>query len=357
MKACFFSGNISKTGGTERVSLIIANELARRGYEICFLSFSFGETSTFDKEEFIKLFSLHMENVTGFFQRKICPYIRLLEFLKKEKPDILINVDVLLCLYSLPLKFFTKTKMIAWEHFNFRNNNGVINRDRARRLAAKLADQIVVLTKADLQEYKKHLNIRNRIDYIYNPTVGVKKIVPYESKDNIVVASGRLAPPKNFLELLKIWMMVEERCPKWKLYICGSGQEELELRQFVRDNNLQNVVLAGFIENIEEYYDKSKIMVMTSRYEGFPMVLLEGQTAGLPIVSYDCFTGPNEIVIDGRDGYLVKQGDRENFAIKLVELMNDERKIKEFSVNGKEDSKRFCVDEIIKRWEEILKDE
>ena len=84
MKICFFSSNISKTGGTERVSLLIANELVKRGYEICFLSLFYGVTAKFDKHDAINLFSLHMENKTGFMQRKIFPFIRLLDFLKKK---------------------------------------------------------------------------------------------------------------------------------------------------------------------------------------------------------------------------------------------------------------------------------
>lgn len=354
MKVCFFSSDISRTGGTERVSLIIANELVKRGYEVCFLSLFRGDTTKFTRHDSIKLFSLHMENKTGFVERKIFPYVRLLRFLKKENPDVLINIDVILCLYSLPLRFFVKTKMIAWEHFNFRTNCGVKNRDRARKLAAKLADQIVVLTKADLEEYNKNLTIEHNIEHIYNPIVEVEKNISYANKENIVIASGRLAPPKNFLELLKIWALIEPDFPEWKLFICGSGEEENELKDFAKKNKLCNVTFAGFVENIEELYNKSKIMVMTSRYEGFPMVLLEGQTAGLPIVSYDCFTGPKEIVISGRNGYLVQQGDRDVFSEKLKGLMNNEDARKTFSMNAFKDSNRFKKDKIVDKWEGLI---
>lgn len=356
MRICFFSGNIARTGGTERVALLIANELSKRGYDIRILSFEEGLKTGFEVYENIVLSSLHLEDSKGFFGRKIVPYIRLFKYLNNEKPNVLINIDVLLCLYSLPLKLFTQANMIAWEHFNYRSNNGVKNRDRARKLAARLADEIVVLTKADLEEYSRNLRIKHHIDYIYNPAVGEICDIDYKAREHIVVASGRLSYPKNFLELLEIWRIIEQKNKDWKLVICGSGEEESELKEFVCNNKLENVVFAGFVTNIEEYYKKAKIMVMTSRYEGFPMVLLEGQKVGLPIVSYDCFTGPGEIVIDGVDGYLVRQGDRENFISKLEKLMDNEDLLMKFSQNALIDSKRFDINEIVDKWESVFLD-
>lgn len=353
MKLCFFSGDISKTGGTERVSLLIANKLAERGYNVSFLSYQYGEKTSFDKFKTIRLFSMHMERSTGFFERKVYPYIKLLSFLRTEKPDILINIDVILCLYSLPLKLFSNIKIIAWEHFNFRSNDGVKNRDIARKFASKYADQIIVLTKADKAEYERNLKIRNRIDFIYNPSVGIL-MDEDATRENIVIASGRLSHPKNFIDLLKIWQIVGPKNKSWELYICGDGEKEAELKQYVKDNHIQNIIFAGFIKNIEHYYKKAKIMVMTSIYEGFPMVLLEAQKAGLPIVSYDTFTGPGEIVIDGVDGYLVEQGNIEEFANKLNGLMNNENDIRKFSEQAILDSSRFEIEDIVDQWEDII---
>ena len=354
MKICFFSGDISRTGGTERVALLIANELARRKYDVNILSMENGISTSFECDRHISLSSLHMEKVKGGIGRKIIPFIRLLVYLKKEKPDILINIDVILCLYSIPLKLFIKTKMVAWEHFNFRSNNGVKNRYRARKLAARFADEIIVLTQADLKEYQKKLNIRHFIDCIYNPSVGDVPNINFAQRENLVIASGRLTYQKNFLELLKIWRRVEAKHPNWKLIICGSGQDEAELKDFALNNNLKNVIFEGFVRNITEYYKKSKIMVLTSRFEGFPMVLLEGQKAGLPIVSYDCFTGPSEIIINGVDGYLIRQGDQNDFVSKLEMLMTDENLLKAFSRQAQMDSERFDLYKIVDNWESAV---
>lgn len=356
MKICFFCADISKTGGTERVTLLIANELCSRGFEVIILSYMNGETTGFECDKHIKVDSLHLENVNRYFSRKIQPYSRLLKFLNENKIDVLINVDVLLCLYSLPIKLFIKTKMIAWEHFNFRNNNGVRNRDIARRLAMKFANQIVVLTERDLIEYTKSEKVKAPITYIYNPSVGNETLIDYKKRQNNVIAVGRLSYIKNFIELIDIWKILMELDDKseWQLIICGEGEERAEIEKKIKLYGLKNVKLIGFCSNIEEYYQKSKIMVLTSHMEGFPMVLLEAQKHGLPIVSYDCFTGPSEIVLNGKDGYIVEYKNKQMFADKLLTLMNDDNCISKFSINAVEDAKRFNIDKIIEQWIELL---
>ena len=354
-KICFFIGDISKSGGTERVSLLIANYLCNIGYEISILSYSNGDSSEFFCDSRIKLHSLHQEKKVGFFERKISPYCSLYKFLKNEKPDILINVDVILCMYSLPLKFFSGTKMIAWEHFNYRETNGVKNRMYARKIAAKIADCIIVLTEADKKEYKKNIKLHAPIKVIYNPSVKEGTIKKSSEKENWIIASGRLTYQKNFGELIEIWNFIEHYARDWKLIICGNGEEERELKEKILQYNLKNIIMPGFCKNIQEYYEKSQVMVMTSRFEGFPMVLLEAQKNGLPIVAYDCFTGPSEIIIDGRNGYLIKYGSKEEFSHKLLELIKNEKLRTEMGINAYEDSNRFSIEYIASEWNEILK--
>ncbi|MBR3897729.1 MAG: glycosyltransferase family 4 protein [Bacilli bacterium] len=351
---CFFSGDISKTGGTERVTLLIANELTRKGYNIAILSYQNGAKPSFDFDERIKFYSLHLEKYKGFLSRKIMPFIELINFNKKHHQDIIINVDVLLANYTLPIKRILKSKIISWEHFNFRSNNGVKNRDYARKLSAKYADYIVVLTKADLKEYQKNLKIKNKIVNIYNPiSESVKK---KSHKQKIVLSSGRFTYAKNFQELIIIWEKIETKSKDWKLVICGSGEEFGEISKIVKDKKLKNVILPGFCKNMEEYYNKASIFVMTSRFEGFPMVLLEAQQHSIPLISYDCFTGPSEIIIDNRNGYLIPYGDNKEYEKKLLYLINNDDKLKQMSDMAYIDCERFSIDEIIKQWEKVIND-
>ena len=350
-KICFFSGDISKTGGTERVTLQIAGELCNNGYEVSILSYRNGIKPSFEYNDKINFYSLNLERNKDFFSRKIMPFIKLLNFNKKYHQDIIINVDILLANYTLPIKKFLKSKIISWEHFNFRNNNGDKHRDYARKLSSKYADYIIVLTDADLKEYKLNLDIRCPIKRIYNPIVG--NVDDNKLDSNIVLASGRFTYQKNFQELISIWEKLDSR--GWKLIICGSGEDFDEISKMIEDNRLENVLLPGFCDDMDEYYNRASIYVMTSRYEGFPMVLLEAQQHSIPLIAYDCFTGPSEIIENGKNGYLIDYGDREEYVLKLKELMNDSEKLKRFSEYSKKTVKKYDIKNIMNDWENLIK--
>lgn len=350
MKICFFSGDISKTGGTERVCLLIANELSMK-HEVSILSFKNGSKATFECNSNVDLYSLNLENTKGYLSRKIIPYVRLYRFLKKHPQDVIINVDIIYSLYTIPMKLFYKTKIIGWEHFNCHINNGVKNRDRARKLAAKYADAIVTLTEKDKNDYQKMYNVKSYIDYIVNPSISLyDKSV---KRDNIVLACGRLCYQKNFQELLEIWHLISDDYNEWKLMICGDGEDRNELESIIEQYKLNNVVLAGNQSNMKKIYNSSKIMVMTSRFEGLPMVLLEAQGCGLPIISYDCLTGPSEIITSD-NGFLIPYGDKNEFANKLNILLKDSNLRHKMGDNAIKSSKRFDIEEIVKKWYKFL---
>lgn len=351
-RICFFSGDISRGGGTEKVCLLLANELCNKGYEVSIVSYNNGLNTIFRCDEKIKLFSLNMQNINGCVRRKIKPYIELKRFLKQNPQDIIINVDMILCLYSIPMKLFYNIKNIGWEHFNFKVNNGTKNRDIARRIAAKYSDYIVVLTKADLYEYKAKLRLKAPIINIYNPSVEV--VLKNVEKKNYVMASGRLSYQKNFEELINIWSGINEQVGEWELIILGSGEDEDRLKLLIKQKNIKNIRMMGYCKDIDKYYSQSKLFVMTSRFEGFPMVLLEAQKYGLPIIAYDCFTGPSEIIINERNGYLIPNNDRIKFEDAIVKLINSEEIMKFMSKNAKKDSFRFSLDEFISNWTRIL---
>lgn len=351
-KICFFSGDISRTGGTERVSLLIASGLSKMDYDISVLSYQNGIKPSFDYDKKIKFYSLHLEKNKGFFSRKIMPYVKLLKFNKKHHQDIIINVDVLLANYTLPIRKFLKSKMISWEHFNYRSNNGTKNRDYARKISAKFADYIVVLTDADLNEYKSMLKVRCPIKRIYNPVTGKAK--KSNLKEKIVLSSGRFTYQKNFQELINIWEKIEFSTNDWKLIICGSGEDYNEISSMIKEKKLKNVILPGFCNNMEEYYKKASIYVMTSRYEGFPMVLLEAQQYSIPLIAYDCFTGPSEIINNGKNGYLIDFGDRDAFKERLLYLMNNKKILENMSKNAYNDCNRFTIDKVVRQWENVI---
>lgn len=351
-KICFFSGDISRTGGTERVLLLIANELTKY-YDVSIVSYSGGEKTGYYCNDEISLYRLNAGRYSGVLGRKIYPVIALTNFLLQNHQDIFICVDVILYMYCYPIKKIFNTKFVAWEHFNFHVDNGVNNRRIARKLAARNSDQIVVLSQKDLGEYNKYLDVKVPIKCLFNPAV-MKIDDNNIIKKKQIIASGRLTYQKNFQELIEIWRDIESKDKDWELLICGEGEDRSEIEKLISDYHLNNVKLLGHCDNIQKMYLESAILVMTSRYEGFPMVLLEGQKCGLPIVAYDCYSGPSEIIIDGENGFLIEYLNRKMFCEKLYQLMSDNRLLNSFSKNAVNDANRYDIDTIINEWMELF---
>ncbi len=129
------------------------------------------------------------------------------------------------------------------------------------------------------------------------------------------------------------------------------------LEQKVKDLGLEeHVLLTKTTNQIEEYYQQADIMTLMSEYEGLPMVLLEAQTMCLPIVAYTCPCGPRDIITDGEDGFLVKPNDKETFAKRLMQLIENENLRLQMRAKAKENSRRFEVETIMPQWEALFRD-
>ena len=351
-KICFFSANFENSGGTERVTTIIANRLAELGYDITIISCIGGEKSFFHLSSKIKLDRLY-ENCGGLKFNLTAAY-KLRQKIKEYDFDYIIDIDTIHSFFSIPATIGLRTKVISWEHFNFYSDLGIKRRKLGRVLAGKYADRIVTLTNEDREAFLKNLEVKSKIDYIYNPTP-----YPNEEKSSceskIAVAIGRLTAQKGFDKLLNIWKKIEEKDSEWKLYIIGSGEDREKLLNQKESLNLKKVAFIENTKNIKEYYEKASIYLMTSRFEGLPMTLIEAQSFGLPIISYDIKTGPKDIVNNREDGYLIENNNEKEFVNKFLELSQSREKIQEFSLKAYENSKRFKLDNIIKKWKEILK--
>lgn len=357
MNIIFYIGDFTRTGGTERVTAVLASMLARRGYEVTVLSHQGEGRSTFDCDARVQLDSLHMEKHSGFIGRKVYPYLLLQDYLRKHSCDVFVMVDVLLGLYALPLRpLFRHSTFIAWEHFNFHANNGVKNRDRARAMAVHWADAVVVLTHADKEAYEDAFRNTNRIVVINNPIEPVEKqsVAVMSERKHKAIAIGRLTEQKNFEDMIIAWSQIEWRHPDWSLSILGEGELYQSLVRLISSLNVKHVFLEGFQKDVDSWYCESSLMLMTSKYEGLPMVLLEAQNNGLPIVSYDCFTGPAEIVINGRNGYLIPEGDINQFADHLDLLLSDEKLRTQQSIYALQDRARFFAKNIGNQWENLF---
>ncbi|HHG9971540.1 TPA: glycosyltransferase family 4 protein, partial [Yersinia enterocolitica] len=342
-KIAFFGGDISHTGGTERVSLALANYLVKNGYQVIIISLSGNTPPKFHVEGSVKLVSLFNEK-RRFSLAYFSVVSRLRRILLDESIDVLIDVDTMLALFSTTALLGTKIKHISWEHFNYKSNLNIKSRKLARKIAAKYSDAVVTLTEKDRDYWLEKNKYPEKIISIPNP-------LPFESKNkltkkhsNKVLALGRLSYQKGFDLLLDIWAKVEEKNNSWTLIIAGDGEDKQLLLDKIKTLNLKNVKLLPSTPHVSDLYDQSGIYVMTSRFEGFPMVLLEAKASGLPIVAYDCNTGPSELIINNEDGFLIPFADSNAFTRQLILLMNDAELRESMSLKSLKNAEKYKIE-------------
>lgn len=233
-------------------------------------------------------------------------------------------------------------------------------------------DCMVTLTEHDLPIWKRHCR---RVERIFNPVTTPPGQVSRLAEKRMI-AVGRLEDQKNFKDLVSAWSIVAERCPDWRLEIFGEGKLEHALRsQIARLGLTGSVILRGVVKDIASEYSNSSALLMTSLHEGFPLALVEASSFGLPLISYDCPTGPSEIIIDAGDGgdagnvpaatldqaagntpngYLVPVGDVRTLADRICRIASDDNLRLRLGAASKASSRRFTPETIISAWEHLF---
>lgn len=347
---CFFISSIDETGGTGRVCTAIANKLAQSGYLVTILSM-YGNTPFFD---------LHTDiNVQYVFEKKhsyrwFLPWVlvKLQRRFAAVDADIMINVDTALFIYSFVAGIGLNFKNIAWEHFNLNVTLNSKIRVVSRRLAARYSSAIITLSNADNANWTSTMRCRAPVYTINNPLPFLPINNKCKKDNNTVISVGRLTHQKGFDRLLQAWkiLVTNNNITEWKLQIIGSGELHSALEQQIKEMLLEDTVkLIPATNNIEHYYKQADIYCMASYFEGFPMVLLEGQAYGLPLVSFDCETGPAEIINAG-SGILVNNGDIIGLANALEMLILDKAKRECMGLHSLENSAKYHIDIIITQW-------
>jgi len=222
-------------------------------------------------------------------------------------------------------------------------------RQRYFRRVERQTDVVVTLTNGDAKIWS---NAR-RVKVIPNFTMmAVKEKSTCDAKR--VIAVGRLEWQKGFDRLLQAWQLVERQHPDWQLCIFGSGTQEAQLKAQIKEAALQTVTLHPFTPAISDEYVHSSIFALSSRFEGFSLVLLEAMQAGLPCVAFDCPFGPSDVVADGECGYVVEDGDVPAFAARLCQLIADEEQRKAFGRAAVLQAKKFDVDVVMSQWKALF---
>ncbi len=344
---------MSKGAGTERVLATLSNQLVEKGYEIDILSCQKGYKSHFQLVNSINLYSLEGEKYSNSILRRLANILKIRKICKKNSYHFIVFVDVALAIY-LPFIKNKNTKFISWEHFNYFAITGSRLQKFARTLSSRFCDAVVVITKDDYKNYTANEKRINKIVQIYNPISISKTMDKVTSRENVILAVGRLEPQKNFIMLLDAWKQASIDLNDWSLCVVGEGSQKTELELKIINENIENVFIKGYSQDIKMEYQKASILVCSSLFEGFGMVLIEAQANELPVISFDCPVGPREIIENNVNGILVQNGDITELANAIVKLALAPDKRKQLSINALESIKEFDVDKITQKWEKLF---
>ncbi|TKX34238.1 glycosyltransferase family 4 protein [Campylobacter taeniopygiae] len=347
--------DLSVFGGTERAVINLAKMFQTCNVNITILSFyKQNETLSFQIPENTQIKyigntppcenSLFYKNKYLKFFKYACLSLKWSKFINSFDAVISNDYDIL-----IPLLKNKKTKYIKILHGNYTNTYKSCK-------ALNFFDTIVILCSKEIDFYKKYFH--KQIEIIPNFLQKTPNISS-NLNNKIVLAVGRFSHEKGFLRLIEIWEILQkkESYKEWALHIVGDGYLKKEIQKEINKKNLQkSIILKPFTKEIEKEYLKASIYVMTSYYEGFPMVLLESSSYQIPTIAFDINTGPSDIIDNEKSGFLIKDGDLNEFANKLCLLMDDENLRKEFGKNAKAKvEENFSSQQILKLWKSVLK--
>jgi glycosyltransferase involved in cell wall biosynthesis len=227
-----------------------------------------------------------------------------------------------------------------------------------------LLNSVTALTSEGKNWIKSNTNAKNVLVIPNAVTWPLPKHEPrispnvfYQPNKQILLAVGRLNSQKGFDWLIEVFSNLANKHPNWDLVILGEGSLRTVLEKQVRESGLEKrIFLPGRVGNLHEWYESADLYVMSSRYEGFPMSLLEAMASGVTVVSFDCETGPRDIIRHGIDGLLVKPDDLVSLASGLDRLMSDEPLRTKFAKRALEIQERFSIVKIADMWEKLFED-
>lgn len=353
-KICFFTGNLNLSGGTERVCSTIANALQEQGYEVSVINLHEGEKPFFPLHKEINNKQLFSKRVS-FSKNYIQVVKKLRSFCKTNSIDTLVIVESMLALFSVPALAGLGIKHICWEHFNFNVDLGQKKRRFARQLAARFCDWVVVLTEQDCAYWLQHSRHKGQIVAIPNPLpFPIQDAHTPSQESRIVLSVGRLTPQKGFDLLLAAWKEVAPFAPLWRLRIIGDGEDRAKLQKLCKEYAIEDTVdWIGRTADVATHYREAAIYCLSSRFEGFGMVLLEAMAFSLPCVAFDCEAGPAELLAD-TGALLVEPENTNKLAQALLYLIQNPQDRTIISEASKIKATQYSINSLIKKWIKII---
>jgi|688.fasta_scaffold23231_9 glycosyltransferase involved in cell wall biosynthesis len=325
MKILYITPKINNEGGVARVLSIKTNYLIEKfGYEVGIITQNEGNRDFF--YDFNSKLALYDIELRGTFLSFLFQYIsQVSKVINRYKPDFIVITDNGLKGFLFPVLIKTNIPIVFEVHGSKFNQENPIGNSVFSKINSKLNynlrsygitkfKKVIVQSQQSASEW----NIEN-IAIIPNPlSFQTNSLAELTNKKMIFV--GRHSYEKGIDRLLEIWECVSKKFPEWKLDIYGSSNLEFD---FYKSESISNITFYEPILNIQEKYQESSIFLMTSRFEGYPMALLEAMNCGLPAVCFDCPIGPRAIVINEENGHLVEDGNNEAFIAILTKLIEN----------------------------------
>lgn len=371
MKILYNIAGTCRSGGMERVLANKANWLVQNGYEVVIVTTDQrNEPPFFPLDDKIICYDLgigYEDNNGKSFINKLVYYPikqykhrkRLEALLHKIKPDITISmmcndVSFLPSIKDGSKKIleihFSKFKRLQYARRGLWRIADIYRNLQEEKLVRQF-DRFVVLTEEDRGYWGDLCNMQvipNARTYTFEK--------PATLTNKVVMAVGRYDYQKGFDRLIDAWAIVCSKFVDWKLEIIGDGNLRSDMLKQIASKGLNEQIILKRIpaNEMKEAYMNASIFVLSSRYEGLPMVLLEAQAAGLPIVSFACKCGPKDVVKDGIDGYLVEEGDVNALASRLISLMDDEITRKKMGSVAFSSSDKYAEERIMTQWTDLF---
>ena len=245
---------------------------------------------------------------------------------------------------------------IGWEHLNFANRMKNPRMRAVLEAAIPDLDGYVVLTEADASDYRRALPVGNTEVAVIRNSVSwpiLDEVPPRDSK--VIVSAGRLVPHKGVRRLVRAFAPIARSHSDWQLHIYGSGRDKRKIKQLIARLGLESqVLLKGYSRDFHSVLANASVFAMASRKEGFPMVLIEAMSNGVPLIAFDCPRGPAEIIRHRQNGLLIPEGPTRRFRAALRGLVEDADLRERLGAQALRDAEAYTIEHIGADWDRLF---
>jgi len=356
-----------ENGGAERVVANLANYWVAIGWDITVVTVASQTTDFYVLDPGVKRIALDLagsnQNVLAGFVRTVKRVRALRRVLRQVAPEVALSaMHTANVVLALAARGMPALRTIGSEHnFPPKAPMGIIWETMRRHAYGRLA-AVVALTQEcaswlSVHSHARHITvIPNAVSWpLLNNEPQVSPTAWRSRERRMLLGVGRLSMEKNFSALIDIFGRLAARHPTWDLVILGDGPLREALHAQAASAGLAaRIFLPGSVGNVGEWYELADLYAMTSHFEGFPNTLVEAMAYGVPAVSFDCDTGPRDIIRHEVDGILVAPGDADAMELALEKFMLDEGVRSEFAVRAMQARERFSLNKISHMWEAVF---